>query len=261
MGLRAEISVLLLVGATLLVGSAHADERASAAGRYALEIGGVRHGLVRTVESAEKSPSGQPLLVLGAQDISPALGTFVDGFVRGSVAKKELRLTSGAVMRKANDARLFSVKLPALGSGNIADLELAFVAPAVTTQPLLSAKEAPPPSPGARITTFRLGITGMEAIEAPKLDSITLTQKPDGTASTGEIGFEVAAGGAPPFVAWQKASATKSLPRGLDVEYVAVDGSAMIKLRFDRCTLASLKPLGASGTTRITMACGTARGS
>jgi hypothetical protein len=224
---------------------ARADERA----RYAFELSGVRHGLVRA------SIEGEKTLVIGAQDIAPSLVTLVDTFAQGKPVKRDVRLTSGAVVRKANDARLVSVKLPALGSGGAADVELAFAVVAITTQPLLSAKEAPPPVPGARISAFRVDLNGMNAIEAPKLDAITVTQRPDGTATTGEIAIEVAAGGAPPFVAWQK----KPAPRTLRLEYVGADGAAIVKLQLDRCTPSSVKPLGASGTTRITLACAALR--
>ena len=59
------------------------------------------------------------------------------------------------------------------------------------------------------IPGFRVDLTGMQAIDAPKLDAIIVTQKADGSATTGDIAIEVAAGGAPPFVAWQKSSAAK----------------------------------------------------
>jgi hypothetical protein len=96
----------------------------------------------------------------------------------------------------------------------------------------------------------------MQAIEAPKLDAITITQKPDGTAAVaGEIAMEVGAGGAPPFVTWHKASMAKPSPRTLRVEYVGGDGAVILKVQLERCTPSSVKPLGASGTTRITMAC------
>lgn len=216
----------------------------------------MRSGFVSASTERETGPAGQQLLLVGAQEVSPSLVALVDAFAQGKRLERDVRLTSGAVVRKANGARLVSVKLPALGSGPVAGVELAFVVPALTTQPLLSAKEAPPPPSGARITGFRVDLTGMQAIEAPKLDAITLRQKPDGTASTGEIAIEVGAGGAPPFVAWQKASAARPSPRTLRVEYVGGDGAAILKLQLERCTPTSVKPLGASGTTRIAMACG-----
>jgi hypothetical protein len=238
--------VVLFAAAVHAPKIAQADERA----RFALDLSGVRYGLVRA------SVEGEKMLVIGAQDVAPALVTLVDTFAQGKPVKRDARLTSGAVVRKANDARLVSVKLPALGSGGAADVELAFAVPAITTQPLLSAKEAPPPPAGARINAFRVDVTGMQAIEAPKLDAITVTQKADGTATTGEIALEVAAGGAPPFVAWQK----KPTARTLRIEYVGADGAAIVKLQLDRCTPSTVKPLGASGTTRITLACGGVRG-
>lgn len=233
--------------------AARADER----NHFALDLSGVRYGFVSASTEGEKGPTGQQRLVIGAQDLSSPLVTLVDGFSRGTPLKRDVRLTSGAVVRKANDARLVSVKLPALGSGGTADVELAFVVPALTTQPLLSAKEAPPPPSSARITGFRVDLSGMRAIEAPKLDAITITQKPDGTAAVaGEIAMEVGAGGAPPFVTWHKASAAKPSPRTLRVEYVGGDGAVILKVQLERCTPSSVKPLGASGTTRIAMTCG-----
>lgn len=220
----------------------HADERA----RYALDMSGVRYGMVRATVERENH------LVLGAQEIAPSFVALVDAFAQGKPVKRDVRLTSGAVVRKAEGAKLLSVRLPALGSGGAPDVELVFAAPTITTSPLLSAKEAPPPPPSAKIASFRVELTGMQAIEAPKVDAITLTQKADGApTTTGEITIEVAAGGAPPFAAWQK----KPAPKTFRIEYVGAEGATVLKLQLDRCTPSSVKPLGASGTTRITLAC------
>lgn len=234
---------------TLFTATSRADERAL----FSLDLSGVRYGSVRA------SVTGERQLVVDAQDVSPALVTLVDAFVQSKPVKRDVRLTSGAVVRKAEGARLLSVKLPALGSGGAPDVELAFAVPAITTQPLLSAKDPPAQPPSARITAFRIDVSGMPPIEAPKLDAITVSHKPDGVATTGEVTFEVAAGGAPPFVAWTRTGTPKAVPRSLRVEYVGADGVAILKLRLDRCTPARLLPLGASGTTRITLACGSLR--
>jgi len=234
---------------TLLTLTARADERAL----FSLDLSGVRYGLVRA------SVEGERRLVVDAQDVAPSLVALVDGFAQGKPVKRDVRLTSGAVVRKAEGARLVAVKLPALGSGGAPEVELAFTVPAITTQPLLSAKEAAAPPASARITSFRVDLSGMQTIEAAKLDAITITQKPDGSAATGDVAFEVAAGAAPPFVAWNKASTTRPTPRALRLEYVDAGGVAILKLRLDRCTPSRVLPLGASGTTRITLACGGVR--
>lgn len=261
------VSVAGLVAAVCSMGliptTAHADERAPAPNRYALDLSGVRVGFVRA-----SAADGDKTLVLGAQDIAPPLVALVDGFAQGKSVTRDVRLTSGAIVRRANDAKLSSVKLPALGFGGGADIELAFVAPKITTQPLLSAKEAPPPPAAARITGFRASISGMQAIEAPKIGAITVTQRPEsGTPTTGEITIEVAAGGAPPFVAWHKAGGSgpggaggsKAPPRTLHVEYVGAEGATILKLQLDRCAPTSVTPLGASGTTRIALTCSAVR--
>ena len=229
--------------------TARGDERAL----FSLDLSGTRYGLVRA------TPLVEGKLVVETEDISPALVTLIDGFLRGSPVKRDVRLTSGAVIRKAEGARLLSVRLPALGSGGTPDVELAFAAQTLTTQPLLSAKQAAAAPASARITELRVDVSGMQTTLAAKLDAITVTQKPDGSATTGDVAFEVAAGGAPPFVAWQKASATKPAPRALRVEYVGADGVAILKVRLERCTPSRVTPLGASGTTRITLACGGVR--
>ena len=262
--------MLLLAAAVLVSHEARADERlppASAASgangnRFALDLGGVRQGFVRATVEPEKNAPALQRLVLTTQDVAPSLASLVETFAQSKVVKRDVRLTSGAVVRKANDGRLASVRLPALGSGGAAEVELGFVVAAVTNQPLLSAKEAPPSPSSARITGFRVDLTGMQAIEAPKLDAITISQKPDGSATTGDVAIEVAAGGAPPFVAWQKSggSAAKPVPRTTRVEYIDAEGTVILKLQLDRCTPSSVTPLGASGTTRITLACAAVRG-
>lgn len=235
--------------------TARADERAL----FSLDLSAandarVRYGLVRAVLEGERR------LVVETHDVSPALVTLIDGFVRGQAIRRDVRLTSGAVLRKTDGARLAALRLPAIGSGGAADVELAFTMPVpLTTHPQLSTKEAAAPPAGARISAFRIEVSGMTAIEAPKLDAIVVTQKPDGSATAGDVAFEVAAGGAPPFVAWQKANAAKPAPRALRVEYVGADGLAIVKLRLDRCTPSRVLPLGASGTTRITLTCGAVR--
>lgn len=234
---------------SLLALTARADERAL----FSLDLSGTRYGLVRATALAEGK------LVIETEDIAPSLVTLIDGFVRGLPVKRDVRLTSGAVVRKTEGARLLSVKLPALGSGGTPDLELAFAVQTLTTQPLLSAKQAAAPPASARITEFRVDVSGMQTIGAAKLDAITVTQKPDGSATTGDVAFEVAAGGAPPFIAWQKASAARPAPRALRLEYVGADGVAILKVRLERCTPSRVVPLGASGTTRITLACGGVR--
>lgn len=224
--------------------------------RYALDLSGVRIGFVKAnVVDLVGAAARDKNLVLGVHEIAPQLVALVDGFAQGKAVTRDVRLTSGAVVRRANDAKLFSVKLPALGSGGAADVELAFVAPKVTTQPLLSAKEAPPSPSAAKIAGFRVDVSGMKAIEAPKIGAITVTQREGGSSATGEITIEVAAGGAPPFVAWEKAGPGKPAPRTLRVEYVDGEGATIVKLQLDRCAPTSVTPLGASGTTRIALVC------
>lgn len=242
------LAVVLVLGASR---SASADTT----GRFALEMSGERYGLVglKSTEAAQ--------LVVSTQDVTRPLVTLVGAFASGKPVKRDVRLASGAVIRRTNEARLTSVKLPQLGSGGAADVELAFAAAPLATQPLLSAKESPPLPAGARITSFRVDVAGMQPIAAPKLDAVTLTQKADGSVVTGAIGFEAGAGGAPPFVAWQKSNGGRPGARTVRIEYVGADGAAILELQLDRCTPSAVLPQGANGTTRITLTCASARAS
>lgn len=234
----------------VLAGSASADTT----GRYALEMSGERYGLVTLKPDAAQ-------LVLTTPDVPRPLVTLVTAFASGKPVKRDVRLASGAIVRRTNAARLVTVHLPQLGAGGAADVELCFTAASLTTQPLLavSAKESAPPPASARIASFRVDVGGVPPIAAPKLDAITLAQKPDGTATTGTIGFEVGAGGAPPFVAWQRSNGGHAASRSVKIEYVGADGAAILELQLERCTPTTVVPQGANGTTRVTLTCASVR--
>jgi hypothetical protein len=255
MRLRGCVLAFVTLGA---LGSAHAEDRSSVLGTFLLQIGETNVGSVRAVELAERPGPASPNLVLASTEVTPALGAIVDGFAAGKALRASVRLSTGAVSKKAEGARLTTVKLPSMGAGGPPDVELGFLAPSITTQPVLSLKQASARSPsGARIAGFRLGLDGLPAGSASKIDAIVVTQHADGSVSTAStaIGFEVAAGGAPPFAAWLK----KPASRGMHVEYVGPDGAALLKIQLDRCTPTSVTPLGASASTRITVACAAVR--
>ena len=247
---RGACSAGAVLGLLALAGSASADTT----GSYALEMSGERYGLVTLKPDAAQ-------LVLTTQDVPRPLVTLVTAFASGKTVKRDVRLASGAIIRRTKDARLVAVHLPQLGAGGTADVELAFTAAPLTQQPLLSvsAKESAPPPASARIASFRIDVSGLAAIAAPKLDAITLTQKPDGTVTTGTIGFEAGAGGAPPFMAWQKASGGHPQPRTVKIEYVGADGAAILELQLERCAPTTVVPQGANGTTRVTVTCASVR--
>ena len=244
---RSASAVFVLFG---LAASASADTT----GRYTLEMSGERYGLVTLKPDAAQ-------LVLTTQDVPRPLVTLVTAFASGKPVKRDVRLASGAIVRRTKEARLVAVHLPQLGAGGSADVELGFTAAPLTTQPLLSvsAKESAPPPASARIASFRIDVGGLAAIAAPKLDAITLTQKADGSATTGTVGFEAGAGGAPPFVAWQKSSGGHPAQRTVRIEYVGADGAAILELQLERCTPAAVVPQGANGTTRVTLSCASVR--
>jgi hypothetical protein len=102
----------------------------------------------------------------------------------------------------------------------------------------------------------------MAPIATSKLEALLLTQREGaGVVPVGDVTFEVGAGGAPPFTAWEaKAKAPqRAAPRAMGVEYVGADGKALVKLVLDACSPVSVTPLGASGTTRIVLRCSGAK--
>lgn len=255
---RAGISLASLAALASLATLAHADDHKSALGTFLLQIGETNVGVVRAMELAERPGPSAPNLVLVSSEVTPALGAIVDGFAGSKPLRANARLSSGAVSKKADGARLVSVKLPPVGAGGSTDVELGFVAPSITTQPVLSLKQASARSAsGSRIAGFRLAVEGLPSGSASKVAAIAIAQRADGvaTTTTPEIAFEVSAGGAPPFTAWLK----KPASRAMHVEYVGADGSTLLKVQLDRCTPTSVTPLGASAATRVTTVCGMVR--
>lgn len=238
-----------------ITGLAIADDRAG--GTFLLSMGELHVGSVHASVMAEQAKPSAPNLVMATSEITPGVIVVVDGFVSGRALQTNLRLSTGAVVKKADRAKLSTVKLPPMGGGGASEIELGFLAPSITTSPVLSLKQVSAKTPvGTRIDSFRVDVSGMAPVTASKLDAIQLVQKEGaGVAPTAEIAIEVGAGGAPPFTAWSK----KPAARTLGVEYVGPDGAALLKLKLDTCTPASVTPLGASGTTRVVLRCATAK--
>lgn len=247
------------VGASLLFfstisGLAIADDRS---GTFLLSMGELQVGSVRATVAPEQPKPSAPNLLMSTGQVTPGVIVIVDRFVAGRGLQTNLRLSTGAVVKKADRAKLSSVKMPAMGGGGAPEIELGFLAPSITTSPVLSLEQASAKSPnGTRIDSFRVDVSGMAPVTASKLDAIQLVQKEGtGVTPTAEIALEVGAGGAPPFTAWSK----KPAARTLGVEYVGPDGAALLKLKLESCTPASVTPLGASGTTRVVLRCPTAK--
>jgi|GEM_PF-3010752 len=254
-------AVAIAAGTALVVASPHlagADERrgVTLAGTFLLQVGdGLPVGNVRAAELSERAGPPAPNLVLTSAEITPALGAILDGFVAGKALRTSVRLSTGAVVKKAPDARLVSVRLPAMGGGGTPDVELGFLAGALSTQPVLSVKQAGTRTPvGSKINDFRVELTGLPPISASKLEALELIQHDGSVSSPRDVVLEVAAGGAPPFTAWSK----KPAPKVLGLEYVGADGRPLLKLRLDACTPSAVTPLGASSTTRVVLRCAAA---
>ena len=99
----------LLAGIVLVAASAQADDR----GAYELRFGSTEMGSVRSVPGGDPEKS----IAIATSDITPALVSELRAFYDGKTSQKSLVLASGAVVKRANEARLASVKLPAVGVG------------------------------------------------------------------------------------------------------------------------------------------------
>ncbi len=245
------VSLLGALAPVLFSITAAADERHA----FLLSMGELRVANVHASFAPEQAKPSTPNVIATTTEVTPAVSVVLDGFLRGRALSTNVRLSTDAVVKKADRALLSTVKLPAMGSGGPAEIELGFLAGAITTQPVLSLKQTSAKAPvGSRIESFRVDVTGMAPIAASKIDSLSLAQT-SSVVPTADVALEVGAGGAPPFTAWSK----KPSARALGIEYVGGDGAALVKIRLEGCTPSSVTPLGASGTTRVALRCATAR--
>jgi len=224
---------LVIFGCALLVSTtaqAHADEGAA----YELRVGGASLGSVRSINGGDPDKT----VTIAATDISPALVAELRAFFEGKVAQKSLSLHSGAVVKRANEARLSSVKLPVVGTGagvSPPEVDLAFDVGSLKTSPSLSAASDKRRS-AAKISGFHLRVDGLSA-NVNRVDAILVK---GGATTLPPVGFVIDSADAPSFQTWQKAKTTR---RDVNIEYTNDKGEALLKVTLQGC-LPAVTPNG-----------------
>jgi hypothetical protein len=223
-----------------------------ATGAFTLSVGTTQAGWVRSVEGDAPREDGAVLVAVRFDTLSPALTRVVTSWLGGKVQRTDFALVSAAVMRKAPGARIASVRLPAIGFGAPAPVEIAFEAKSFATAPVLTPASDRAVPQGDRVASFHVELAG-KATRVVKLGEVTLKRGANGVAPA-EVTLEVAAGATQPWRAWAKTPGTKSV----QVDYVTSDERSILKVTLDGCRPTSIKPTNGP-TTRVVVACQSAR--
>jgi hypothetical protein len=213
---------------------------------YGLELEGIgKIGIVKAIEGGDES---RPLTTTFG-DVSPGLASLVAGFAEGKPVASKLVLTNGVTIKRAQDAKLFRVHLPAIGHGGAGDVTLAFAASPLTSSPWLSPKAVVLPAPGRKIADAR--VEAGQGIRVAKLSALVISQA-GAKGVPNEVTIEGEPGSLPAMSTWWKAKTARSV----SIDYVDPDVKSLVKVRLDGCTPRSFTPTPAT----IVMSCSGARG-
>ena len=209
--------------------------------QYQLEIDGAsKLGLVKSLEGGDE---GRPLAVTFA-DVNPGLAAFVSGFAEGKPVASRLAFSNGVHVKRAKEARVLKVRLPAMGEGGSSDVVVSFTASPLQSSPWLSPRSVALPPAGKRITGAR--VDAGPNIRIAKISAIEITQS-GGRGVASEITIEGEPGSLPAMATWSKAKS----PRNVTVAYVDVEMTRLVELRLEGCTPKSFVPTPAT----MTLAC------
>jgi hypothetical protein len=227
----------------LLATTAQADDHG---GAYELRVGGAELGSVRSVPVGDPEKS----VTIATSDVTPALVNELRAFYEGKTAQKSLSLASGAVVKKANEARLASVKLPAVGAGAASpfEIDLAFDVGSIRTSPSLRVASDKRAAAGPKIAGFHLRVSDLAPAKVNRVDAITVKQIV-GSSTLPPVAFDIESADAPSFQTWAKSKTTK---RDTSIEYTDDRGVALLKIVLQGCT-PSVTPNGP--TTHVVVAC------
>ena len=244
------LASLACVGASGVLAAlpAHADDRGSTNGAFALVLDGAESGLVRSIPAVRDGKKA--ILISTEQPSAPLLGT-VRAFLDGKASKKNLVLSTPAVIQKANDARLVDVRLPSY-AGGANDLALTFEVASTSSSPSLRAASDKAKPAGLKLAGFRLSIGDLPTSEATRLDSVAVKNR-EGASVPSSFTFDVPSRDAPAYLAWAK----KAAPRDGSIEYVSMAGEPILAVKIAGCTASSARIDGP--VTHVVVQCTRAR--
>ncbi len=220
-------SVVIFACALLASASTQADAEDRVA--YELRVGGADLGSVRSIQGGDPDKT----VTIAASDVSPPLVAELRAFYEGKVSQKSLSLHSGAVVKRATEARLASVKLPGVGIGSgpgPAEIDLAFDVGSIKTSPSFTAASEKR-SASAKISGFHLRVEGLRA-NVHRVDAI-LVKGVGGSTTLPPVSFVIDSVDGPAFQTWQKA---KNMRRDTNIEYTNDKGEALLKVTLQGCT-------------------------
>ncbi len=246
MHIRAALAAVVALAAL----PAHADDRSSAAGAFALSLDGAESGFVRSMPGTDGTK--KTLVISTEQPSAPLLGT-VRAFLDGKASKKSIVLSTSAVIQKASDARLVDVRLPSY-AGGANDIALTFEVGSTSSSPSLRAVSDKAKPSGLKLAGFRLSIGDLPTSEATRLDAVAVKNK-EGAAIPGAFTFDVPSRDAPLYLAWTK----KPTARDGSIEYVSASGEPVLAVKLGACTPTSAKIDGP--VTHVVVQCARARAS
>jgi len=198
-------------------------------GTLSLRIDGADVGTVRST-TAGGGEGAKKTITIQTSDPTMALLNVVKAYLDGKgPPKRSLVLSTGAVIEKANDARLVDVRFPSYAGGSN-DIALVFEAPTITTSPSLRiASDRARPST-LKLTSFRLALGDLPTTEATRLDSLLVKAKEGAPVPQG-LAFDVPSKDAPALLAWSK----KPTAREGAIEYVGPTGETLLNVKVAGC--------------------------
>jgi hypothetical protein len=256
--LRSLLLLVSLATAAAIVRPGAAAASSSESGALSLRIDGVEVGIVRATTTGDAASTKKTITVLTSEPTQALLNvvkSFLDsGNSKSAPPKRSLVLATGAVIEKANDARLIDVRLPSYAGGS-SDIALVFEAPTMTTSPSLRTASDRAKPTTLKLASFRLSLGDLPTTEATRLDSLIVKAK-EGAPIPQSLAFDVPSKDAPALLAWSK----KPTPREGSIEYVGPTGELLLNVKIAGCTPTSTTSQGSAvkidgPVTHVAVAC------
>lgn len=239
------IALLALApGLLSLPAHASADEH----GALALVLDGVDGGYVRATTAGDGTK--RMLAIATDEPTAPLLGA-VRAFLDGKTPRRSIVLSTSAVLKRANDARLVDVRLPSYAGGS-GELVLGFEVGSTSTSPSLRLASDRAKPRGKRLAGFRLALSDLPTREAARLEPVVLRNE-KGAVIPGALSFDVPTRDAPALVGWSK----RPTPRNGALEYVSATGETVLRIDLAGCTPSSVKLDGP--VTHVLVGCARAK--
>lgn len=241
--------VLVALAAVTWAGAAAADPppRSYQRGYFLLSLDGAPSWVKRVEDGAEK----QPTLTIDADELTTPEVSLVDQLLSGLTPPRPFVL-QGLNGKRKGTARLVAVRLPAVGLGAPAPVQLVLATEGVTKS-LFSAEDTPTTARGRAIAGVRASLDGAP-VALSGVEAFALREKAGAAQVQGDVALTVPTSALEPF----KRGGEKA-PHVLALEYVDDQQARVLAMELVGCRLRGpVKPSG-SPTTRLALECTSAR--